>query len=107
MVRLSDGRSTATASSIVCTLKVDTRADALADSLGHGSSPRRSPMSGKTHSFNPFDAEQAQNAWPLLAELREEGPVASLEGGMHYVARHAACEAVLRDTSAFSNASGM
>jgi cytochrome P450 len=64
-------------------------------------------MSGKTHSFNPFDAEQAQNAWPLLAELREEGAVASLEGGMHYVARHAECEAVLRDTTAFSNASGM
>jgi cytochrome P450 len=57
--------------------------------------------------FNPFDAEQAQGAWPLLAELRAEGPVASIAGGMHYVTRHAECEAVLRDTTAFSNASGM
>ena len=57
--------------------------------------------------FNPFDAEQAQHAWPLLAELRAEGPVASIAGGMHYVAKHAECEAVLRDTTSFSNAAGM
>ena len=57
--------------------------------------------------FNPFDAEQAQNAWPLLAELRAEGPVAAIAGGMHYVTRHAECEAVLRDTTSFSNAAGM
>ena len=57
--------------------------------------------------FNPFDAEQAQQAWPLLAELRSEGPVAEIAGGMHYVTRHAECEAVLRDTTSFSNAAGM
>lgn len=57
--------------------------------------------------FNPFDAEQAQGAWPLLAELRAEGPVATIAGGMRYVTRHAECEAVLRDTTSFSNASGM
>jgi cytochrome P450 len=57
--------------------------------------------------FNPFDAEQAQNSWPLLKELRSRGPVAAISGGMHYVARHAECEAVLRDTESFSNASGM
>jgi cytochrome P450 len=56
--------------------------------------------------FNPFDADQVQHAWPLLAQLRAAGPVAEIAGGMHYVTRHAECEAVLRDTSSFSNASG-
>jgi cytochrome P450 len=59
------------------------------------------------HSFDPFDPGQAQRAWPLLAELRRAGAVAALAGGMHYVARHAECRATLRDTEAFSNASGM
>jgi hypothetical protein len=58
-------------------------------------------------SFNPFDADQVQDAWPLLAELRANGPVASIAGGMHYVTRHAECQAVLRDATSFSNASGM
>jgi cytochrome P450 len=57
--------------------------------------------------FDPFDPGQAQRAWPLLKELRREGPVAPIEGGMHYVTRHAECREVLRDTEAFSNASGM
>jgi cytochrome P450 len=56
--------------------------------------------------FNPFDADQVQDAWPLLAELRAAGTVAEIAGGMHYVTRHAVCQAVLRDTSSFSNASG-
>ena len=57
--------------------------------------------------FDPFDPGQAQRAWPLLAKLRREGPVAPIAGGMHYVTRHEECRAVLRDTEAFSNASGM
>ena len=57
--------------------------------------------------FDPFDPGQAQRAWPLLKELRREGPVAPIAGGMHYVTRHAECREVLRDTEAFSNASGM
>ena len=56
--------------------------------------------------FDPFDAEQAQAAWPLLAELRHETPVAPLADGMHYVTRLEECRAVLRDTTAFSNARG-
>lgn len=60
-----------------------------------------------THAFDPFDPGQAQRAWPLLAQLRREGPVAALAGGMHYVTRHAECRATLRDAEAFSNASGM
>jgi cytochrome P450 len=57
--------------------------------------------------FDPFDPGQAQRAWPLLKELRRQGPVAPIAGGMHYVTRHAECRAVLRDTESFSNASGM
>src|SRR5260370_26969450 len=57
--------------------------------------------------FDPFDPGQAQRAWPLLKELRREGPVAPIAGGMRYVTRHAECREVLRDTEAFSNASGM
>jgi cytochrome P450 len=57
--------------------------------------------------FDPFDPGQAQRAWPLLKELRREGPVAPIAGGMHYVTRHAECREALRDTEAFSNASGM
>ena len=56
--------------------------------------------------FDPFDAEQAHAAWPLLAELRRETPVAALSDGMHYVTRLEECRAVLRDTTAFSNARG-
>jgi cytochrome P450 len=57
--------------------------------------------------FDPFDPGQAQRAWPLLKELRRQGPVAPIAGGMHYVTRHAECRGVLRDTESFSNASGM
>jgi cytochrome P450 len=60
-----------------------------------------------TAAFDPFDPGQAQRAWPLLEELRREGAVAPISGGMHYVARHAECRAVLRETDSFSNASGM
>jgi cytochrome P450 len=57
--------------------------------------------------FDPFDPGQAQRAWPLLEQLRRESPVAPISGGMHYVTRHEECRAILRETEAFSNASGM
>jgi cytochrome P450 len=56
--------------------------------------------------FDPFDADQVQGAWPLLEELRHEGPLATIGDGMVYVTRHAECRDVLRDTTSFSNASG-
>jgi cytochrome P450 len=56
--------------------------------------------------FNPFDAAQAQNADPILAELRRETPVALIGEGMYYVTRHAECRQVLRDSSRFTNAQG-
>src|SRR5882672_9120458 len=59
-----------------------------------------------TKTFDPFDAEQVQGAWPLLAELRRDTPLAPLADGMHYVTRHDECRTVLRDTTAYSNARG-
>ena len=56
--------------------------------------------------FDPFDAEQAQNADPILAVLRRETAVAEIGPGMHYVTRHAECRDVLRDATSFSNAQG-
>jgi cytochrome P450 len=58
-------------------------------------------------SFDPFEAGQAQSAWPLLSELRGRCPVATIAGGMRYVTRHAECRETLRETTSFSNASGM
>src|SRR5437764_4652131 len=56
--------------------------------------------------FDPFDADEVQAAWPLLTELRREAPLATLSNGMQYVTRLEDCRAVLRDTKAFSNARG-
>jgi cytochrome P450 len=56
--------------------------------------------------FDPF-AGGGDAAWPLLRQLREAGPVARVAGGMPYVTRWAECRAVMRDTTSFSNASGM
>ena len=57
--------------------------------------------------FNPFDPGQGQNAWPLLARMRAEGPVVEIANGMQYVTRHDECRDVLRDPRSFSNATGM
>jgi cytochrome P450 len=56
--------------------------------------------------FDPF-SPQGRDAWPLLRRLRDNSALATVAGGLAYVTRHAECRAVLRDTSAFSNASGM
>ena len=56
--------------------------------------------------FNPFDPETAHDAWPLMAEMRAQGPVADLGDGMVYVTRHAECRRLMRDADGFSNAQG-
>ena len=56
--------------------------------------------------FDPFVPGEAEAAWPILAELRRQGPVAAVAHGMQYVTRHAECVGVLRDSERFSNASG-
>jgi cytochrome P450 len=57
--------------------------------------------------FDPFDAAQSRDAWPVLAEMRASAPVVDVAGGLRYVTRHESCRDVLRDTTAFSNANGM
>jgi cytochrome P450 len=57
--------------------------------------------------FDPFDAAVSRDAWALLADLRDDGPLATVAGGLRYVTRHAEARAVLRDTATFSNASGL
>jgi cytochrome P450 len=57
--------------------------------------------------FNPFDAGEAQDAWPRLARMRDEAAVVEIAQGMQYVTRHAECRDVLRDVESFSNATGM
>jgi len=59
-----------------------------------------------TSRFNPFDAEQAHQAWPLLAELRKEAAVVDIGDDMAYVTRHAVCRELLRDTDGFSSSQG-
>ena len=59
-----------------------------------------------TSRFNPFDAEQAHDAWPLLAELRKESAVVDVGDDMAYVTRHAECRRLLRDTDGFSSSQG-
>ena len=71
-----------------------------------GDGPGRAVASRIATAFDPFAPGQAQDAWPLLAELRQATPVAPISGGMQYVTRYAACRAVLRDVESFSNASG-
>jgi cytochrome P450 len=56
--------------------------------------------------FDPFDADTVHDAWPVLRSLREEAAVVSVANGLRYVTRHAECKETLRDTTAFSNASG-
>ena len=57
--------------------------------------------------FDPFDPAHSRDAWDVLADLRNEGPLATLSSGLRYVTRYAEARAVLRDTETFSNASGM
>lgn len=57
--------------------------------------------------FDPFDPAHSRDAWPTLAALRDESPLATLASGLRYVTRYAEARAVLRDTVTFSNASGM
>ncbi len=57
--------------------------------------------------FDPFDPAQSRDAWDLLRELRNAGPLATVAGDLRYVTRHAEARAVLRDNETFSNASGL
>jgi len=43
--------------------------------------PASGIASGIATAFDPFEPGQAQDAWPLLAELRHTGPVATISAG--------------------------
>jgi cytochrome P450 len=57
--------------------------------------------------FDPFDATQSRDAWAVLKALRDEGPLATVAGGLRYITRYEEARAALRDTATFSNANGM
>jgi len=57
--------------------------------------------------FDPFDATQSRDAWAVLKALRDEGPLATVAGGLRYITRYEEARAALRDTVTFSNANGM
>ncbi len=57
--------------------------------------------------FDPFDATQSRDAWSVLKEMRDEGPLATVAGGLRYITRYEEARATLRDTATFSNANGM
>ena len=59
------------------------------------------------YTFDPFDAQQTQQAWGLMRELRDRAPVARVGGGFVYVSRYEDVKTVLRDQETFSNAGGM
>jgi cytochrome P450 len=59
-----------------------------------------------TSLFDPFDAATSRDAWSQLQQLREEGPVVPIARDMRYVTRYAECREMLKDTVAFSNATG-
>jgi cytochrome P450 len=54
--------------------------------------------------YNPFDPAQIEGHWPILAELRERGPVAELMPGVFYVSRYDEITSVLRDHRRFVQA---
>ena len=54
--------------------------------------------------FDPFDATQSRDAWAVLKALRDEGPLATVAGGLRYITRYEEARAALRDTVTFSNA---
>jgi cytochrome P450 len=57
--------------------------------------------------FDPFDAAQSRDAWPLLKQMRDDAPVVTIANGMRYVTRHAEARTVMREAGTFSNATGM
>jgi cytochrome P450 len=59
------------------------------------------------YDFDPFDVDQAQAAWPMLAEMRATAPVVEISRSMYYVTRYEACRDVLRDPGRFPNGTSM
>ena len=58
------------------------------------------------YAFNPFDPDETQHMWDLLARMRAEAPVTHPMEGMAYIARYADNAAVFKDAKRFSSAGG-
>jgi cytochrome P450 len=56
--------------------------------------------------FNPFDPEQTQHMWDLMARLRDECPVSRPMDGFVYTARYDDTAATFKDARRFSSAEG-
>jgi len=56
--------------------------------------------------FDPFDAQQTQNMWDRLAQMRRSAPVTRPIPGFVFVARYRDVKAVFRDTTTFSSREG-
>jgi cytochrome P450 len=56
--------------------------------------------------FDPFDASQTQEMWPMLAAMRREAPISRPIAGFVYVARYADVKEVFRDARTFSSREG-
>jgi cytochrome P450 len=54
--------------------------------------------------YDPSDPQSSQDPWPLYRRIREEAPLHKSPRGFWVVARHADCNAVLRDKRASSDA---
>ncbi len=53
--------------------------------------------------FDPFDPRWASDPFPLYADLRERAPIHRNEMGFWVIARHADCQAILRDRRSSSD----
>ena len=65
-------------------------------------SPTIRPAAGRPV-FDPFDPRWASDPFPLYAELRERAPIHRNDMGFWVVARHADCQAILRDRRSSSD----
>ena len=63
-------------------------------------------MPDDPYAFNPFDPDETQHMWDLLARMRAEAPVTHPMEGMAYIARYADNAAVFKDAKRFSSAGG-
>ena len=63
-------------------------------------------MADDPYSFNPFNPDETQHMWDLMARMRAEAPVTRPMEGMAYVARYADNTAVFKDAKRFSSAEG-
>jgi len=63
-------------------------------------------MDADEFAFNPFDPNETQHMWDLMARMRAEAPVTRPVEAMAYIARYADNAEVFKDAKRFSSAEG-